>query len=197
MDFKKAFDSVSHNALLSKLQALGIAGNLYNWLNTYLKIRIQCVYIGDTYSNYCAVLSGVPQGSILGPLLFGIFINDLPLSTVHSTPFLYADDTKCLNMINSLNNIDNLQTDLLNVSSWWKLFFNETKFTCVRFCAANSDTTPTYIINGKVIDHKTHHKDLVILFSSGLSWTEHYNHITPKAYKTLGLLRRTFKSNNT
>ena len=65
------------------------------------------------------------------------------------------------------------------------------------FCAANSDTTPTYTINGQVIDHKTHHKDLGIFFSSDLSWTKHYNHITPKAYKTLGLLRRTFKSNNT
>ena len=110
----------------------------------------------------------------------------------------YADDTKCLNIINSLNDIDNLQTDLLNVSSWslrWKLFFNETKFTHdhVRFCAANSDTTPTYTISGKVIDHITHHKGLGILFSSDLSWTEHYNHITPKAYKTLGLLCRTFK----
>ena len=60
MDFKKAFDSVSHNALLSKLQALGIAGNLYNWLNTYLKTRIQCVHI---YSNYCAVLSGVHRAA--------------------------------------------------------------------------------------------------------------------------------------
>ena len=79
----------------------------------------------------------------------------------------------------------------------WKLFFNETKFTHVRFCAANSDITPTYTINGKVIDHKTHHKDLRILFSSDLSWTEHYNHITPKACKTLGLLHRIFKSNNT
>ena len=81
------------------------------------------------------------------------------------------------------------------LSSWslrWKLFFNETKFTHVRFCAANSDTTPTYTINGQVIDHKTHHKDLGIFFSSDLSWTKHYNHIIPKAYKTLGLLRRTF-----
>ena len=74
MDFKKAFDSVSHNALLSKLQYLGISGKLYTWLETYLKTRVQCVRIGDKHSDLCKVLSGVPQGSILGLLLFGIFI---------------------------------------------------------------------------------------------------------------------------
>ena len=74
MDFKKTFDSVSHNALLSKLQALGIAGNLHNWLNTYLKTRIQCVHIRDTSSNYCAVLSGVPQlGQHIGPVIIWNF----------------------------------------------------------------------------------------------------------------------------
>ena len=199
MDFKKAFDSVSHNALLCKLQSLGITGALHNWLTTYLTTRTQCVRIGSKCSNYCSVLSGVPQGSILGPLLFGIFINDLPLSVAHSIPFIYADDTKCLKDIHSSIDIDNLQSDLSNVSSWssnWKLFFNEAKFIHVRFFAPNLDTPPIYTINNKTIEHKTQHKDLGVLYCNDLSWTEHYNCIISKAYKTLGLLRRTFKSNN-
>ena len=116
MDFKKAFDSVSHNALLSKLQGFGITGNLQNWLTTYLKTRTQCVHIGDTHSNHCAVLSGVPQGSILGPLLFSIFINDLPSSFKHSIPILFADDTKSLKAIHSTKDIEDLQADLDSVS---------------------------------------------------------------------------------
>ena len=199
MGFKKAFDSVSHNALLSKLQALGISGKLWTWLETYLKTRVQCVRIGDQHSDLCTVLSGVPQGSILGPLLFGIFINDLPLSVVHSTLYLYADDTKCLNTIFSPADTLHLQSDLDKVSSWsrrWELFFNENKFVLIRFCSTNPDCTTVYKVNDKVIDCKTHHKDLGILYSHNLTWTEHYDHIIVKAYNTLGLLRRTFKTNN-
>ena len=157
MDFKKAFDLVSHNALLSKLQALGISGRLWFWLETYLKTRIQCVRIGDNLSNLRKVLSGVPQGSILGPLLFGIFINDLPLSVDHSTPYLYADDTKYLNTISSPIDIQDLQNDLNNVSLWslrWKLFFNENKFVHICFCSTNFNNT---------------RKDLGILYSHNLT----------------------------
>ena len=199
MNFKKAFDSVSHNALLSKLQALGISGKLWTWLETYLKTRVQCVRIGDQHSDLCTVLSGVPQGSILGPLLFGIFINDLPFSVVHSTLYLYADDTKCLNTICSPADTLHLQSDLDKVSSWscrWELFFNENKFVHIRFCSTNPDCTTVYKVNAKVIDCKTHHKDLGILYSHNLTWTEHYDHIIVKAYNTLGLLHRTFKTNN-
>ena len=198
MDFKKAFDSVSHNALLSKLRTLGISGKLWTWLETYLKTRVQCVRIGDDHSDLCRVLSGV-QGSILGPLMFGIFINDLPLSVVHSTPYLYADDTKCLNTIRSLTDTYDLQYDLDNVSLWslrWKLFFNENKFVHIRFHSLNPNSSITYKINDRVIDRKSHHKDLGIFFNNNLTWTDHYDHIITKAYNALGLLRRTFKTNN-
>ena len=93
------------------------------------------------------MLSGVPQSSILGPLLFGIFINDLLLSVVHSTPYLYADDPKYLNTIRSLADTQDLQNDLNNVSLWslsWKLFFNESKFV---FIPLNLNGSITYTGN--------------------------------------------------
>ena len=105
---------------------------------------VQCVSIGDKLSNLSKVLLGVLQGSILGPLLFKIFINDLLLPVVHSTSYLYADDTKCLNTICSQTDIHELQNDLNEVFTWslrWKLFFNENKFVPIRFYFTNSDST--------------------------------------------------------
>ena len=118
---------------------------------------------------------------------------------VHSTPYLYADDTKCLNTIRSLTDTYSLQYDLDNVSLWslrWKLFFNENKFVHIRFHSLNHNGSITYKINDRVIDCKLHHKDLGIFFNNNLTWTDHYDHIITKAYNTLGLLHRTFKTNN-
>jgi len=95
-DFRKAFDMVSHSKLLCKLQLDGITGKIWRWFKVYLTSRYQYVCISNSASDLVPVISGVPQGSILGPLLFAIFINDLPSCLHLSKPFIYADDTKCL-----------------------------------------------------------------------------------------------------
>ena len=130
LDFKKAFDTVPHNELLLKLWKTGITGNTWNWLKEYLTGRRQHVNINGCFSSALPVISGVPQGSILGPLLFLIYINDLPSCTTYVNLFLFADDTKCLKSITTPVDTTLLQSDLDSLSEWsleWKLSFNELK----------------------------------------------------------------------
>ena len=101
LDIRKAFDSVPHNELLVKLSKVGIAGKLWEFFNTYLKERQQSVTINGSKSSLIEVSSGVPQGSILGPLLFVIYINDIPSTPTFLQPFLFADDSKFLGHITS------------------------------------------------------------------------------------------------
>ena len=169
MDFRKAFDSVSHERLLMKLQSIGITGNAWKWFEAYLKLRYQCVKIGDSYSELCKVLSGVPQGSMLGPLLFIIFINDLPKCIRSAIPFIFADDTKCFHVIRSTEETRKLQTDINNASNWSttsNLLFNESKFIHLRFYPTTTTDHPTYTINGNPIKILLQHKDLGVNFSS-------------------------------
>ena len=93
--FKKAFDSVAHSELFYKLWSFGITGKLWLWIKAYLSDRLQCVSINNIHSDVMPVISGLPQGSILRPLLFLIFVNDLPASVMSSTVLLFADDAKC------------------------------------------------------------------------------------------------------
>ena len=198
MDFKKAFDSVSHSRLLTKLKSIGITGKLSLWLEAYLSDCYQCVQVGNSISEFCNVLSGVPQGSILGPLLFAIYINDLPESANSSILYLFADDTKCLKSINSPEDVVKFQSDICNVSYWssnWNLPFNDAKFVHMRFWESFHDNHSEYTINNKFIEQKSFHKDLGITFTNDLNWAKHISTICAKAYQTLGLLRRTFKTN--
>ena len=101
LDISKAFDSICHTHLLQKLSMFNISGNLWLWFKNYLTNRFQFVSINNSYSYLLPVLSGVPQGSILGPLLFIIYMNDLPDAIRWSTTLLFADDTK--NVLSTLN----------------------------------------------------------------------------------------------
>ena len=195
LDFRKAFDSVAHNELLFKLWSFGITGNLWSWIKAYLTQRLQCASINNSVSSPLPVVSGVPQGSILGPLLFLIFVNDLPASVSSSHLFLFADDTKCAHPISSVSDCLSLQSDLDQLSSWssdWSLHFNEDKCAIVRYSTRQNPIVFNYHINGKQLVTKMIHKDLGVLISDNLVWKEHYDHLLKRAYKTLNLLRRIF-----
>ena len=126
----KAFDSVPHERLLIKLRSLGIVGNLINWLRHFLTCRKQRVVVRGTFSEWAPVVSGTPQGTILGPILFVSYINDIA-DCVSSNIKLYADDTKIYRELrNPTSDIQTLQSDLESLCHWantWQLRFNEEK----------------------------------------------------------------------
>ena len=119
LDFTKAFDTVDHNVLLSKLKAYGVSGQLLTWFANYLSGRLQRVVIDGATSQLATVTSGVPQGSLLGPLLFIIFINDLPDVAIGDVfTSLYADDTKVDRNINTIKDCMSMQKTLTNMDMW-------------------------------------------------------------------------------
>ena len=130
LDFRKAFDTVPHFELLTKLRNLGNTGKLFMWFHNYLSDRKQLVSINGCHSTVLPVWSGVPQGSILGPLLFLVYINDLPDVVSTSKVFLFADDTKCCLPITTPLDCDQLQENIDNLVHWsnkWNLHFNKSK----------------------------------------------------------------------
>ena len=196
LDYRKAFDSVVHNELLCKLWQYGISGDLWDWIRAYLTNRIQCVRVDGQVSNLLPVVSGVPQGSLLGPLFYIIFINDMFDSIKTARPFTYADDTKLMMVINNSLNSDLLQEDLNEVSLWsasWDLSLNPDKCCHVHYHFSRISCDNEYFINMDPVSSTHQIKDLGIMFSSDLQWNLHYKNIISKAtYKMFYILRRTF-----
>ena len=126
MDYQKAFDTVPHRRLLGKLQTYGIRGNIHHWITDFLMGRQQQVVVNGRSSEWKDVTSGIPQGSVMGPLLFLMYINDLP-ETISSEVYLFADDTKIFNIIVDDESINTLQNDLRKLEEWsnkWLLRFH-------------------------------------------------------------------------
>ena len=194
LDFRKAYNSVCHTYLLNKLHSFGITGRLWDWFKCYLEDRLQCTKISNCSSSSVPVLSGVPQGSILGPFLFIVYIASLTSCVSFLKLLSFADDTKCYQQISDPINSTQLQSDLDSLLNWSilnSLPFNLSKFVHMSF---KSKITTSYHIEETIITHCSSHRDLGILFSDKLSWDLHYQKILAKAYKSLWLICRTFKS---
>ena len=201
LDFRKAFDRVPHLELLSKLKSIGISGRLLSWFCCYLSNRKQLVSINGSHSSVLPVSSGVPQGSILGPLLFLVYINDLPDAITSCKVFLFADDTKCCHSISSVSNCEQLQNCLDKLSDWserWNLHFNESKCVIMNFQKPTKTITISYDyrVGSNAISVSDCHRDLGVLLQSNLNWSNHYNLMCSKAYRVLNLIRRSFSSSN-
>ncbi len=193
LDLRKAFDSVSHEELLFKMWKIGITGQLWTWFKGYLKGRKHFVSYQNTYSDCLPVISGVPQGSVLGPLLFLIYINDLPEVVHNSSTYLFADDTKLCKSIISCSDSILVQNDLDSVDSWckeWKILLNALKSAHIHFSLSGNVASQCYSSDGSHISSTSSYTDLGITVNSTMSWSCHIAKICSKAYSSLFAIRR-------
>ena len=192
LDFAKAFDTVPHKRLIHKLRAYGISGRLLNWIKSFLTNRRQRVVQGEAKSSWSNVLSGVPQGSVLGPLLFVLFINDLP-EIITNCVKLYADDTKIISSVANDNEKMLLQLDLNRAYEWsktWLLEFNLMKCLVMHFGSNNSHHVLKIASRDLVITSSE--RDLGVIFTSDLKWKQQVIACAAKANSILGLIRKIF-----
>ena len=192
LDFSKAFDKVPHQRLLMKLERYGIHGNLLSWMESFLTKRVQTVICEGATSPSSPVTSGVPQGSVLGPLLFLTYINDLP-NGLTSIVKLFADDTLLYGVVVDDSDCDNLQDDLNKLEIWqheWQMQFNPSK--CNIICISNKQRPPqrTYFFCGSKLEQVDSASYLGITVNSKLKWSEHISSISSKASRSLGLIKR-------
>ena len=195
LDFMKAFDTVPHRRLIGKLKSYGIKGEILNWISEYLQGRSQVVVVNGEKSTSANVLSGIPQGTVLGPLLFVVYINDL-LDNIKSDGFLFADDAKVFRKVATKEDALILQKDIQVLEDWskkWLLSFHPDKchlLTLGKF--ENITHCHRYKICGEEIEHMFDEKDLGVIVDSELTFEEHISEKLRKANCIVGLIRRSF-----
>jgi hypothetical protein len=190
LDLEKAFDRVPTQRLLLKLEQFGVRGQLLRWIGSFLTNRKFLVRVGNQLSDPRAVLSGVPQGSVLGPILFLIFTADLT-NSLCSCSNMFADDTKLFT--NPLINQELLQSDLNTVFEWsqhWLLTLNISKCHVLRLGYNNPKRD--YFINENQVQSVSNEKDLGVTISEDMKWERHILSITGKAYSRIHCVRKAF-----
>ena len=196
MDYAKAFDKVPHRRLLHKLECLRIRGSTHKGINSWLSGRTQQVVLDGQASDPVPVLSGVPQGSVLGPVLFLIFINDLP-DNIRSSVRLFADDCVLYRNIHSLQDCLTLQEDLTSLGQWeadWQMKFNVAKCHSMRVTRPmhHKQILFDYSLHNQTLENVQSAKYLGITITDNIDWDQHVSKNSSKATKTLGFLRRNF-----
>ena len=200
LDFSKAFDTVPHLRLINKLKGYGITGNILNWIIDFLSNRTQYVKLNESESTHLPVTSGVPQGSVLGPILFIYYINDLPCCT-QTNMRIFADDTKVFSTINNIDDQTKLQLAIDSLYEWtqkWLLKFNESKCKVMHIGLNNPQFSYTIGPNNSktLIETTTTEKDIGVYMDPLLKFSLHVTEIIKKAniVKYLIIKNNTYKT---
>ena len=194
LDFSKAFDKVPHQRLLHKLKSFGISQQATGWIAGFLFDRTQQVLVEGIASNPSPVTSGVPQGSVLGPLLFLLFINDLPSYIKNSSDIrLFADDCVIYRRIASQQDALALQEDLNSLLDWeqqWGMEFHPQKCQVLRVSLKKNEIAANYNIREHTLERVNDAKYLGVILNEKLSWNSHIDNISKKGHNTLNFLQR-------
>ena len=199
IDFEKAFDRVSVPKLLYKLKAVGVSGNLFSCLESFLTHRTQAVRVGEALSDFLPVESGVPQGSVLGPFLFLLFINDLPDVVEGTTKTkLFADDLKAYDLFNVLDANEGFQLTINQIIEWsesWQLKLSTSKCGSLLIIGnLKYDDGQELVINDAKLCHFKSVKDLGVIVDNRLCFGEHIDSIVCKAKQRMYLVFKSFKN---
>ena len=194
LDFQKAFDTVPHQRLIQKLDFYGIRGNILTWITKWLTSRTQQVVVDGKSSEPSPVKSGVPQGTVLGPLMFLIHINDISDNLDSSTEIrLFADDCLLYRSISSQEDSQSLQKDLNSLVEWsskWQMSFNTRKCKTLRVTTKRAPTEYVYKMHNDILENVSHYPYLGVELSNNLKWSHHIHNVTVKANNSLWFIRR-------
>ena len=196
LDFQKAFDKVPHHRLLRKVRALGIDGAVARWIENWLDDRRQRVVVHGSVSEWVPVISGVPQGSVLGPLLFIIYVNDMD-GDMAARISKFADDTKLGMNVAEEGNVARLQEDLRKIGEWsdtWQMPFNVSK--CKVMHIGHRNPQSVYTLQGARLEMTDREKDLGVTITSDLKFSKQCIEAEKKAQRMLGYVKRQFGYRN-
>ena len=192
LDYKKAFDKADHSIILRGLREKGIGGKIGKWIQNYLEDRSQSVMANNRISNDVKVISGVPQGSVIGPILFLVIIDNISYISIKSSLGIFADDSRISREINSYNDAENLQDDLLLIYDWAidnNMDFNRLKFQALKY-GRNSEMKDEYeYVNSEFlqfIENVNSTRDLGIIMSTDGHFDEHIDKVVTKSRQRCG-----------